>query len=61
MMVLNIPTFGHLLGRPYTLHRGASFHSNLRNSHHDNHDADIEDLNERKHPDGEDTAYPGGI
>ena len=60
-MVGNIPTLRHLLVKLYTLHRGASFHSNLRNSHNDNHYADIEDLNGRCHLDGEDTAYPGGV
>ena len=61
MMVLNIPTLGRILGRLYTLHRGASFHSNLQNSHNDNPYADIGDLNGRWHLDGEDTAYPGGV
>ena len=61
MMVDNILKLRHLLVKLYTLHRGASFHSNLRNSHNDNHYADIEDLNGRWHLDGEDTAYPGGV
>ena len=61
MMVDNILTLRHLLVKLYTLHRDASFHSNLRNPHNDNHYADIEDLNGRWHLDGEDTAYPGGV
>ena len=61
MMGLGILTLGHLLGRLYTLHRGASFHPNLGNSHNDNHYVDFEDLNGRWRLDGEDTAYPGGV
>ena len=61
MMVDNILTLRHLLVKLYTLHRGASFNSNLRNSHNDNHYADIEDLNGRCRLDRDDTAYPGGV
>ena len=61
MMGLGILTLGHLMGRLYTLHRGTSFHPNLRNSHNDNHYVDFEDLNGRWRPDGEDTASPGGV
>ena len=61
MMGLAILTLGHLLGRLWTLHRGTSFHPNLRNSHNDNHYVDFEDLNGRWRPDGEDTASPGGV
>ena len=60
-MGLAILTLGHLLGRLWTLHRGTSFHPNLRNSHNDNHYAHFGDLNERWRLDGEDRAYPGGV
>ena len=60
-MGLGILTLGYLLGRLYTLHRGASFHPNLGNSHNDNHYVDFEDLNGRWRLDRDDTAYAGGV
>ena len=60
-MELGILTLGYLLGRLYTLHRGASFHPNLGNSHNDNHYVDFEDLNGRWRLDRDDTAYAGGV
>ena len=49
MMVDNILTLRHLLVKLYTLHRDASFHSNLRNPHNDNHYADDNDDNNDGH------------
>ena len=61
MIGFGILTPGHHLGRLYTLHRGASFHPNLGNSHNDNHYAHFEDLNGRWRLDRDDTAYAGGV
>ena len=61
MIGLDILTLGHLLEKLCALHRGTSFHPNLRNSHNDNHYAHFGDLNGRWRLDGEDRAYPGGV